>query len=267
MKNALKKVLLKQLSKIIAIERLTPKENILSLIEKLHPYHVDKELIRIGPQRDGGYLVPDDLTGIQACFSPGVDKVSEFELWCLNNGMEIYLADKSVDKVNIDISPDKYNFIKKYIGCTNNSDFITLDQWVNSNISTDTSELLLQMDIEGGEYDSLISASDTLMKRFRILVIEFHFLHRLWTPSFFHFAEIVFNKILQTHSCVHIHPNNLNGVDSRIGVEIPRVAEFTFLRNDRITHKKHETQFPHKLDYDNTNNEHIILPKNWYKSS
>lgn len=38
-----------------------------------------KDLIRLGPNGDGGYLVPDDLTGIEACFSPGVCATSEFE--------------------------------------------------------------------------------------------------------------------------------------------------------------------------------------------
>ncbi|MFK5878527.1 MAG: FkbM family methyltransferase [Flavobacteriaceae bacterium] len=250
------------------IQRITPKEKLIKLIKILHPLKTQSDLIRIGPNGDGGYLVPNDLNDIEACFSPGVDNVSEFELWCLNNGMEIYLADRSVDKVNLNIPKDQYNFIKKFVGCTNNEDFITLDEWVNSTITKKNSELLLQMDIEGGEYDSLINISDSLMKRFRILVIEFHSLHKLWNPEFFHFAEIAFSKILQTHSCVHIHPNNYEGVDSKNGIQIPKVAEFTFLRKDRISSSNYETSFPHELDFDNnSSNEHIILPKNWYKSS
>lgn len=268
MKRILKKIIENQLAKRgILIERITHKEKIIELIKKLHPLQTQFDLIRIGPKGDGGYLVPNDLYGIQACFSPGVDKISEFELWCLNNGMEIYLADKSVDNVNLNIPEDQYNFINKYVGCTNNEDFITLDKWVNLNISKENSELLLQMDIEGGEYDSLMSISDSLMKRFRILVIEFHSLHKLWNPNFFRFAEIVFNKILQTHSCVHIHPNNCCGIYSKIGIQIPRVTEFTFLRKDRISSSNYESRFPHELDYDNTSNKHITLPKDWYKSS
>ena len=248
------------------ILRTTPKEKVINFIKKLHPVRTQFDLIRIGPNGDGGYLVPDDLNGIQACFSPGVYKISEFELWCLNHGMEIYLADKSIDEVNLDIPKDQYSFIKKHVGCTNNEDFMTLDEWVNLSISKENSELLLQMDIEGGEYDTLISISDSLMERFRILVIEFHSLHKIWNPEFFHFAEIVFNKILQTHSCVHIHPNNCCGIKSRNGVQIPRIGEFTFLRNDRFSSSGFERKFPHNLDYDNGKNEHIVLPQDWYRS-
>lgn len=110
------------------------------------------------------------------------------------------------------------------------------------------------MDIEGSEYVSIINVSDSLMKRFRILVIEFHYLQKLWHPEYFYFAEVVFNKIIQTHTCIHIHPNNYRGIDTQFGVEISRTTEFSFIRNDRINFKKYQTKFPHKSDYDNHKN-------------
>ncbi|EIA10417.1 hypothetical protein [Flavobacterium frigoris] len=78
-------------------------------------------------------------------------------------------------------------------------------------------------------------------------------------------AEEVFNKILQSHTCVHFHPNNCIGIDVQMGIEIPKIAESTFLRKDRIQYKKHQTVFPHELDYDNTDRNHIVVPKNWHK--
>ncbi len=40
----------------------------------------------MGGENDGGYLVPDDLEGIEYCFSPGVSNIATFELDCLNRG-------------------------------------------------------------------------------------------------------------------------------------------------------------------------------------
>jgi hypothetical protein len=261
-KKILKKVFM-QLGYLLV--KQTSKERVKFLIDKLKPYKMDIELIRLGPNGDGGYLIPNDLDGIKACFSPGVDDISEFERDCLNLGMKIYMADKSIEKPNLNIPIDQYEFIKKHIGCTNNSSNITMDQWVNSSRLKEE-DLLLQMDIEGSEYYSLINMSDSLMKRFRILVIEFHSLQELWNPQFFNLAEIVFDKILQTHTCVHIHPNNDRGIYNHSGIGIPRTAEFTFIRNDRTKFENHQTQFPHKLDFDNTNKKTIVLPSNWYKN-
>lgn len=250
----------------IILSKASEKENVNNFIKSLYPYLTPFDLIRLGPNCDGGYLVPNDLVGIEACFSPGVDKVSEFENDCLKYGMKIFLADKSVEKPNLDISEDKYDFLKMFIGCTNNEDFITMDDWVKLKSKSENSDLLLQMDIEGGEYNSIINMSDTLMNRFRIMIIEFHFLQDLWNPNYFNVIKTVFDKILQTHICVHIHPNNCCGIDSRDGIDIPRAAEFTFIRKDRFEPKNFTNNFPNKLDYDCTLNKAIVLPKNWYKS-
>lgn len=69
-----------------------------SMMDLLHPRVTDKKLIRLGPNGDGGYLIPDDLIGIEACFSPGVSDISGFEKECANRGMKVFLADKSVEK-------------------------------------------------------------------------------------------------------------------------------------------------------------------------
>ena len=249
----------------INIGHSVSKEEVVLFIKDLWPQNTNFELIRLGPKSDGGYLVPNDLDNIEACFSPGVDLISDFELECYNRGMQIFLADKSVDKPNLKIADEEYHFTKKFIGTINNEDLITIDHWISSAKIDAKSDLLLQMDIEGHEYSSLLTISHTLMKRFRIIVIEFHDLNKIWNKEFFRLAQSVFLKILDTHVCVHIHPNNCCGMDVQKGIEIPRVAEFTFLRKDRITSLSNSTKFPHNLDFDNIDGKSIDLPKIWYK--
>lgn len=68
------------------------------LISMFHPQDVGIGLIRLGGEGDGGYLVPDDLDGIAACFSPGVSDVADFETSLIRDyGIPCYLADASVD--------------------------------------------------------------------------------------------------------------------------------------------------------------------------
>ena len=253
------------LSKEYVLENRTQEKKVLELIKKLQPYNVGKDLIRLGAKRDGGYLVPDDLVEIEACFSPGVSTVSEFEKDCFKRGMKIFLADKSVDKPKIGLNKNNYHFLKKYIGCYNNDDFITLDSWINSSNIKKNKDLMLQMDIEGAEYTSLLNISDDLLNLFRIIIIEFHDLHKFWNKGFYDIASVCFDKILLNHTCVHIHPNNFEPIDSNNGIEIPMAAEFTFIRNDRFSTKSYQKSFPHNLDNDNSNErKSILLPKIWY---
>jgi hypothetical protein len=242
---------------------LTEEYRVHNIIRKLHPITTDKGLIRLGPKGDGGYLVPNDLEAVHACISPGVDKICEFEKDCADLGMKVLLADKSID--DLPEWHDSFIFIRKYLGSITNNDFCTLDDLVNSMLPNSRYDLILQMDIEGFEYEVFLSTSDWLMKRFRIIVVEFHWLHQLWNKPLFNVITNAFNKILQTHSVVHIHPNNSSDFVLRKNeIEIPSIMEFTFLRNDRIIKKQYANSFPHDLDCDNQKGSTMKLPRCWY---
>lgn len=263
MKQFLKSTLIKALSTSGAFPtKMTSKGELQCLLSKLHPVACSKELVRLGPPGDGGYLVPDDLEGIRACFSPGVSFVSGFEKDCADLGLRVFLADKSVEKPAVE--HELFYFTKKFLGVTSDEDFMTLDNWVSSSVSETDSDLLLQIDIEGFEYEVFLSASDSLMRRFRIIVAEFHELDQLWSDPFFGLAGRAFDKILQTHTCVHIHPNNCCGSLQKDGLDIPRVMEFTFLRNDRIQSPSYQRNLPNPLDCDNTSNPTLTLPHCWF---
>ena len=264
MKQTLKKIATQILGVANAFPTaLTNKNQLSNLITKLQPKSVGIELIRLGPTGDGGYLLPNDLVGIEACFSPGVCAVSDFEKDCADFGMQVFLADKSVDGPAT--HHNNFVFTKKYVGATTSDDFMTIDNWVSSSLTKSGSDLLLQIDIEGYEYESFLCMSDSLLNRFRIIVVEFHDLDLLWSQPFFRLASPAFEKILQNHICVHIHPNNCCGSILKYNLEIPRVMEFTFIRKDRIKKLSLTNVFPHPLDGDNASKPSLPLPKCWYK--
>ena len=134
-------------------------EKINSFLKMLSPESQMKKLIRIGSDYDGGYLVPDDIEGIKYCYSPGVSDNSDFEDQLTTHSIECFLADYSVDKPVKDNS--LFNFTKKYLGNKNDHQTMRLETWINDNKSDD--EMLLQMDIEGAEYQVILDTpSETL---------------------------------------------------------------------------------------------------------
>ncbi len=241
----------------------TDRDHVMALITQLRPRRTQRPLIRLGPATDGGYLVPDDLSGILAVFSPGVSSESGFEKDCAERSMDVFMADKSVDEPAE--SHPRFHFTKKFVGALDDDSFMTLDEWTADSLSESSEgDLMLQMDIEGSEYESLLSVSTKLLCRYRILVVEFHQLNELWNRPFFNLASRVFTKLLQNHTCVHIHPNNEGGAYSREQIEIPRAAEFTFLRNDRGLAADYVSELPHPLDRDNTANPPLLLQPYWH---
>ena len=257
----------------VDVVKRTNYAEISALIHALHPRDSGVDLIRLGPDGDGGYLIPDDLSGIEYGFSPGVSTESDFEVDLAKRGLKVYLADYSVDSAASNDS--NLFFDKKFVGSLSNREFMTLDEWKNKKIPDYSGDLILQMDIEGAEFEAIMSVSASLLSQFRIMVIEFHFLQELFNRPYFDLTFRVFRKILQNHSVVHIHPNNCCGSvkvpkqwthGNRVEcLEIPRVSEFTFYRNDRIKKKSYCRVFPHSLDQDNTSKPSLALPHCWHR--
>ncbi|MEM9251236.1 MAG: hypothetical protein AAGB29_02700 [Planctomycetota bacterium] len=255
--------------------RLTPKDRLVSLIESLHPIDAGVPLIRLGPTTnegvylgDGGYLVPDDLDGIAACFSPGVSDLSGFEMDCATRGMEVFLADASVDGPGED--HERFHFRKKFIGAFDGTEFDAFDRWVTESLAelgpaaNAPGDLLLQMDIEGYEYEVFLHAPRSILNRFRVIVCELHAIDQWWHAPYFSVVSRAIEKMLQTHTCVHIHPNNMLKPVVVQGVAMPTYMEFTFLRNDRVKTRDYARTFPHPLDVENTPASPLPLPACWF---
>jgi hypothetical protein len=233
-----------------------------ALVRSLRPWEGAHPLIRLGPDGDGGYLVPDDLEGITACFSPGVSRISGFERDCAERGMQVYMADASV--AGPALEHPAFHFTPRFLGTSTHGKFVTLPDWIRESIGDAGGDLLLQMDIESHEYPVLLATPDALLERFRIIVIEFHLLPQLWNLHFLELVQPVFERLLRSHACVHVHPNNYSPPVVREGITLFPFMEFTFHRRDRVGPLRPATRFPHPLDRDNTRRPTAVLPRSWY---
>lgn len=224
------------------------KEQLQNLIKSLHPVKTKYDLIRVGGNNDGGYLIPDDLYNIVTCFSPGVDVTASFEQHLLDWGIRSHLADASVDKVpdNLKVA----SFTKKYIGGTDFGDYMTMDSWVNDKAPIN-GDLLLQMDIEGAEYKAILTTPNEVLNRFRIIAIEIHNAQHWFSPIAWEVVTAFFDKLLTDFHVVHNHPNNNCPFIDVDGLLVPTVFELTLLRKDRSEALGYATEFPHPLDQPN----------------
>jgi hypothetical protein len=250
-------------SKGIFIDPMVSKSRLQQLVKMIQPKSCSYELIRIGADADGGYLLPNDLEGIEACFSPGVDDIASFEQDLFRKyQIGSHLADFSVDVVPSGTLA--LSFTKKFLGANTYENFISLEDWVDSfTVFAKDDSLLLQMDIEGGEYETLLSCPTRILSKFRIMVIEFHLIESWAQTNFFGIVEAVFRKLLKTHFVVHNHPNNAMGIVDLNGFYAPRVFELTFIKKTR-TSTFEIAKLPHALDFPNVDYmPDIQLPAQW----
>ena len=128
---------------------------------------------------------------------------------------------------------------------------------------------ILQMDIEGSEYSVILDTPIETLKKFRIILIEFHDFDLLFSKFGFDIIESCFNKLLREFKVVHIHPNNCCGSFVQNGISLPRVLEFSFINKNRLSKIDYSnaTDFPHNLDVKNVKElEEITLPNIFFKN-
>ena len=232
----------------VSSEALEIEQAILPLV----PQPCGHDLIRVGGSGDGGYLLPDDLAGVEACFSPGMNNLKNFEdELAARFGIRSFMCDYSSDPSRF-LTPlvDGMQFFeKKWLDVNATADSINIDDWVRS-ASSSGADLLLQMDIEGAEYRNILYAAVETLSRFRIISIELHGLDLLAERGFLRgiFAPTI-RKLSSLFTCVHAHANNSCGVSRfAAGLEVPDVLEVTLLRHDRVNGAAHRPILPNPLD-------------------
>ena len=249
------------------IEKLNSKHELNEFLKQFRTHYISCDLIRIGGDGDGGYLLPNIFEKVSYCFSPGVDYTANFEKELSDKfNIKSFMADASV--ASAPLSDSNFDFIPKFLGAHSRDNFITLSDWlIQKDLQNDTN-LLLQMDIEGGEYDVLSYEDSSTLASFSAMVIEFHNLQKLFERDFLRMVSAIFEKIYKNFSICHVHPNNCCGMASLDGIEIPRIIEVTFIRNDLLDNFANEKSLtlPHPLDSKNIEkNDDISMPIKWWK--
>lgn len=244
------------------VEETTSREELEKFFDGLRVVDPGLPMIRLGGDGDGGYVVPDDLDGLAACFSPGVSTVADFELAMAERGVPSFMADASVEAAPVD--HPLFDFEPTFVGTEDAPGWTTLDGWMRRK-APETGDLLLQMDIEGAEWPVLATLDRATLLRFRVIVLELHDVHRVFFRSGLEEIQGVLRKLFDDFEMVHLHANNNLRAVRRHGYEVPPFLEMTLLRKDRVRRSTPVAELPHPLDApNNAFVPDIVLAPYWY---
>ena len=210
------------------------------------PYNLGYDLIRIGSENDGGYLLPNILDKTTICISPGVGHTSSFETELLKRGITSFLLDHTINENSLVVKG--FDFTKKKLNYFSDKNNISLNDFSLSKIKDDD-RAILQMDIEGDEYINILNTNDEILNKFEIMIIEFHYLERVANKEIYKLYDKTIKKILNNFDVCHIHPNNgprIFKITKKL--KIPQILEVTFLNKRHSKYKKIVSSLPHPLD-------------------
>lgn len=217
---------------------MTPKHLKITLPKIFTPFYC-KNLIRLGKENDGGYLVnADDVMTSDRLVSLGIKDDWSFDQDFADiNDCDIQAYDGTVDEENRQLLSQFFTGHRRFVHANvgRAAGQIPLER-------TLADRTFLKCDIEGDEYhmlDEIIANSP----KFTGIVMEFH---SIQDPKNFNALTNFIAKIRQ--KLVHVHVNNWFYYLHE-GVCIPDVIELTFTSSQDITWKL--VTMPHRLDQPN----------------
>jgi hypothetical protein len=230
-----------------------------STIKKiLTPYEIGHTKIRIGPNEDGGYVISRNcLEKTDFVYSLGIGENCGFDVDLANKGYKVfqYESEYEVPFVNHE------NFVYKKMSVSGDN-FATE---VISNGHQDKN-LMLSMDIEGGEYELILKTPSQILNNFNQIVFEIHDV--LYNPD----LENTLKKISENFILIHIHANNncLNEGAYGYGIEdeVPNILELTYVNRKFVSKEPtiSRARCPHpKLDFKNHSYFPEVSMKWWTK--
>ncbi len=225
------------------------KQEVRAAMRRFRPQKTGLELVRVGPDYDGGYLLPDDMDDLVALYSPGVSDTTGFDLEFAKRGVNSFLADGTIDAPS-GMHP-RMAFEKMMLGGADAEGVMTLASWI-ARTAPAGGDLLLQMDIEGSEYGVVQATPSDVLQRFRIIVLELHRVDEMLLGDEREVLVEFMDKLGSTHRLCHLHPNNCSAAVEIDGQNVPPILELTYLRNDRVmVEDAGEADFPHAKDMPN----------------
>lgn len=229
-----------------------------------------KDLKRYGGNYDGGYILSESLTNdSNLVYSYGVgpsDAWITFDKHMSDLGKKIFLYDASIKELWD--KRESFIFKSEYVNSKN------ILEHIKQNNHQNEYNMILKMDIEGCEFDTLINCDESLFSHFNQLSIEVHDVlnsnaesARLTNTGSYgsriNNKILLFEKLNKYYNLVHIHGNN-NSPSKAHG--ICDVLELSYIRKDRfeINPKISKKSCPIEgLDCRNTNSAEEI-EMNWW---
>ncbi len=215
------------------------------------------EKIRVGPRKDGGYVMLDTLARYEVLVSLGIGKCVEFDLAFADgrSGAKVLQYDDSV--AGPPASHPSFEFHRQRVGAglgeASLADILTRG-------GVRGRRAILKCDIEGSEWGLLTDASSADIGCFEQVAIELHDFERMVDPRWRIMAFRALEKVNRTHAAVHVHVNNCGGGLTEVfGLPVSRVLEVTYARRDLAPFVHSTEEFPTPLDCANCDWEDIYI--------
>ena len=231
---------------------LNTAKNKSSIFQLLKPKDVlGKNKVRIGREGDGGYILLNDFENIKFAYSFGISYEISFDKALADKNIDVFMYDHTIEGLpiyNPKLHWKKIGLTEKNGGSNNMK---TLDELIKENFHEKEKNMILKMDIEGPEWNILNELNNEILKKFKYIIIEFHF-NIEYKPLFIK----VLKKLTEFHQIFHLHCNNCATLINIDDINICLSLEVSLIIKENNTFIRSSELYPVKnIDFKNCNKE------------
>ena len=136
---------------------------------------IGKNRILIGEKRDGCYVLLDDFKDIKIAYSFGISTMVHFDQSLADRGIDVYMYDHTIN--GLPYYNPKFHWSKIGIAGKNetNQELKSLEELIFINGHSLEKNMILKIDVEHCEWNSLKDLPEKIINQFKYIIIEYHF--------------------------------------------------------------------------------------------
>jgi hypothetical protein len=213
----------------------------------LKPFDIDIEKIRIGRERDGGYILADVPSNCDV-MSFGICGDVAFEKQMAEMGHKtIYMYDHTIPGLPEDNRAFVFNKIGICPEGSISSDLLPITTLIEM-IPNPTERMILKVDVEGCEWDVFATMPTETLAKFDQIVVELHWFRNLIDPDFAQTVIRALKNINSQFTLFHVHANNHCDLHIIGGFAVADVIEVSYIRTSLVERRRSGTIYPTGID-------------------
>ena len=225
------------------------------LLKKLIYYQHNIKCIRVGGLHDGGYIIPE-VENISAVISAGIADNIKFDSYFASRNIKVFQYDPTIDSPPDSPFKNYFVFSKQTFGSYYNVRGLNFDDiFQKHELYKLNDHIIAKFDVEGGEFDALLSSNDETLKKMSIITGEFHDINNINDPAIYERLYKTLDKLLNHFFISHLCVNNHITIKLIHGMVLPYAIEITFLNKSMFKHSNLiNTSGRNSLDSENNPN-------------
>ena len=211
---------------------------------------IGKKRILLGNKSDGSYVLLDDFKNIKIAYSFGIGKRIQFDNELAKRGIDIYMYDHTIN--SLPYNNPKFHWEKIGLAGKNhkNARMRTLEELISKNGHESEKNMILKIDIEKWEWESLINLKEDTLNQFKYILIEYHFIDEKQSNITYLYYQVI-KKLSTTHQAFYVRCNgNRSKIVNFGNNRICWIMEVSYIIRKGNLFKKDETIYPmYEFDY------------------